>query len=204
MFALHPLQVETVAWASELKGVLCYFFVFAALWLYVRWVERPRAWMYGLSFVAFVAALLSKPAAVTLPLLAWLLDYYLRRDVKAATRSLGWWLLPSIFLVWKTHNVQPVEAEILPFQQRIFLPGNALFWYAKKVFLSPFKLASDYGLTPQRLLASGFWFYAVGLMAPASLVVLWLQRKKYPLLFFAAAFASIAIVTGFGFSVVSL
>ena len=70
VFGVHPLHVESVAWVSERKDVLCAFFWFLALWLYV---SRARLVFVGL---AFAAGLMSKPMIVTLPFLLLLADYW--------------------------------------------------------------------------------------------------------------------------------
>jgi tetratricopeptide (TPR) repeat protein len=73
IFAVHPLHVESVAWVSERKDVLCAFFWMLALWAYVRG-------NYVLVFLAFTLGLMSKPMIVTLPFVLLLLDFWpLRR-----------------------------------------------------------------------------------------------------------------------------
>ena len=76
LFALHPLHVESVAWVSERKDVLCTFFWLLTLWAYVAYVRRPGWRAYTLLLVAYIAALLSKPMAVTLPFVLLLLDVW--------------------------------------------------------------------------------------------------------------------------------
>jgi protein O-mannosyl-transferase len=82
LFALHPLRVESVAWACERRDVLSSMFALLALLAYARYVRwskannsRSKAW-YGLALAAFAAGLMSKPMVVTLPLLLLLLDYW--------------------------------------------------------------------------------------------------------------------------------
>src|SRR5262249_14586270 len=67
VFALHPLRVESVAWISELKDLLCCGFWFVALLAYADWVEHRTRARYALVVTTTVAALLAKPMAVTLP-----------------------------------------------------------------------------------------------------------------------------------------
>ena len=76
LFAWHPLHVESVAWVSERKDVLCAFFWMLTLGCYVRYAERPSAGRYVFTFGAFALCLLSKPMAVTLPFVLLLLDYW--------------------------------------------------------------------------------------------------------------------------------
>ena len=75
-FALHPLHVESVAWAAERKDVLSGLFFFLTLWLWLNYVDRPAIWRYLLMAFAFACGLMSKPMVVTLPLVAVLLDVW--------------------------------------------------------------------------------------------------------------------------------
>ncbi len=76
LFALHPLRVESVAWASERKDVLSMFFGMATLYAYAFYVEDKKISKYFLCLLLFVLSLLSKPMLVTLPFILLLLDYW--------------------------------------------------------------------------------------------------------------------------------
>jgi hypothetical protein len=80
LFAVHPMHVESVAWAIERKDVLSVFFGILTLFTYVRWVENPGRKRYLTMTAVFLLSLLSKPTLITLPFLLLLLDYWpLRR-----------------------------------------------------------------------------------------------------------------------------
>lgn len=94
LFALHPLHVESVAWAAERKDVLSACFFFLTLLLYSRYVEARRnksassVTIYLLTLLSFVLGLMSKPMLVTLPVIMLLLDLWpLRRLDTAPTLS---------------------------------------------------------------------------------------------------------------------
>jgi protein O-mannosyl-transferase len=76
VFAVHPLHVESVAWISERKDVLCAFFFILTLWAYVRYVERPSALRYLIMLVSFACGIMSKPMVVTLPFVLLLMDVW--------------------------------------------------------------------------------------------------------------------------------
>jgi Tfp pilus assembly protein PilF len=76
LFLVHPLHVESVAWASERKDVLCAFFSLLTIWAYVRFSARSSGRWYATSILLFIFALMSKPMAVTVPLLLLLLDWW--------------------------------------------------------------------------------------------------------------------------------
>jgi protein O-mannosyl-transferase len=76
LFALHPMNVENVAWVAERKSLLCMFFSLATVACYARYVRAPNRRRYFLLILAFALALMSKPMAVTLPVLLLLLDFW--------------------------------------------------------------------------------------------------------------------------------
>ena len=76
LFALHPINVESVAWVAERKNVLCTLFFFATLIAYCWYARRPD-WRRYLAFTGlFVLGLMSKPMVITLPFVLLLLDYW--------------------------------------------------------------------------------------------------------------------------------
>jgi Flp pilus assembly protein TadD len=76
LFALHPLRVESVAWAAERKDVLSACLYLAAAAAHVRHARRPGGGRYAAVLLLFALALLAKPMAVTLPLALLLLDFW--------------------------------------------------------------------------------------------------------------------------------
>ncbi|MBT3923624.1 MAG: tetratricopeptide repeat protein [Nitrospina sp.] len=76
LFALHPLNVESIAWISERKNVLSTFFWLLTLWAYIRYTEKPTIGKYGWVALFLALGLMSKPMLVTLPFVLLLLDYW--------------------------------------------------------------------------------------------------------------------------------
>ena len=76
LFGVHPLAVESVAWAAERKNVLSTFFAFLTIWAYLWYSQKPEWRRYVLIAILFAAGLLSKSMLVTLPLVLILLDYW--------------------------------------------------------------------------------------------------------------------------------
>ena len=99
LFALHPLHVESVAWASERKDVLSAFFFLLTVGAYAAYVEarrgsqdtatRPARWpalaFYLAALMFFTLGLMSKPMLVTLPFVLLLLDYWPLKRLSHAT-----------------------------------------------------------------------------------------------------------------------
>ncbi|NRA02364.1 MAG: tetratricopeptide repeat protein [Myxococcales bacterium] len=143
VFALHPLRVESVAWAAERKDVLSGFFWMLTLAAYAGYVRRPGIPRYLGLAAAFLLGLLAKPIVVTLPFVLLLLDYWpLERSQGVAGRSairrawplirekLPLFLIAGVFAV-VTLAVQPdvtlVDWEVLPLEARL---PNSLTAYA--------------------------------------------------------------------------
>jgi protein O-mannosyl-transferase len=109
IFAVHPLNVESVAWAAERKNVLSMLFLLLALWAYQRYVSKPSTARYGAVFLLFACGLMAKPQVITLPFLLLLWDYWPLRRLQFGspqagatgdrTRSLGWLLLEKVPLL---------------------------------------------------------------------------------------------------------
>src|SRR5437660_5221676 len=90
LFALHPLHVESVAWAAERKDTLSTFFGLLSLIAYVRYAEAPSVRRYAWTAITLALGLLAKPMLVTWPFVMLLLDYWPlgRFAGKSSTRRL--------------------------------------------------------------------------------------------------------------------
>jgi protein O-mannosyl-transferase len=93
LFALHPINVESVAWVAERKTVLSMFCLLLTLAAYGWYVRRPRIERYLLVCLLFALALAAKPMAVTLPFLLVLIDFW------PLQRVLAWGAPPERFTV---------------------------------------------------------------------------------------------------------
>jgi tetratricopeptide (TPR) repeat protein len=76
VFALHPVQVESVAWAAELKTVLSGLFFLLTIAAYIYYAKQPRAGRYILLLIVYSLCILTKPVVVTVPFVLLLLDYW--------------------------------------------------------------------------------------------------------------------------------
>ncbi len=76
LFALHPLNMESVAWVAERKNVLSTLFWLLTIWAYVSYVKKPGWQRYLGVMGAFVLGLMAKPMLVTLPCVLLLMDYW--------------------------------------------------------------------------------------------------------------------------------
>jgi len=88
LFALHPLNVESVAWLAERKTVLSTLFLFSAIYTYLHYTEKKKKWQYALILCLYAFGLMSKPSILTFPVLLLLLDYWpLKRFERSAVNN---------------------------------------------------------------------------------------------------------------------
>jgi Tfp pilus assembly protein PilF len=89
LFALHPINVESVAWLAERKNVLSTFFWMLTLMTYVVYSERPNFSRYLLTLTAFAFGLMCKPFLVTLPFVLLLMDFWPLERIRIAALRPG-------------------------------------------------------------------------------------------------------------------
>jgi Tfp pilus assembly protein PilF len=87
LFAVHPLNVETVAWVAERKSVLSTFFFLLAIGAYGLYVRRPTVVRYAGVFFLFALGLMAKPMIITLPFVLLLLDYWPLERIPVSSRG---------------------------------------------------------------------------------------------------------------------
>jgi tetratricopeptide (TPR) repeat protein len=121
LFSLHPTHVESVAWISERKDVLCAFFFLATLLAYA-WYVRKLSWKrFAWVTCGFACALMSKPMAVTLPFVLLLLDYWPLRRITFSTETRTYWL-PSLAKLcaekWPLFLMAAISSVLTFFAQR--------------------------------------------------------------------------------------
>lgn len=76
LFAIHPIQIESVAWVSERKNVLSTFFYLLCVLSYISYVKEQKFGKYILFILFYILGLMSKPMMVTMPFVLLLLDYW--------------------------------------------------------------------------------------------------------------------------------
>lgn len=198
LFAIHPLQVEPVTWVTGRKDVLSGLFSLLALFAYVRWSRLPRPRTYLLASTAYLVALLAKPAAVAVPLMALALELFLLKNSRRRTvLALLPWVLLAVVWMGVTKQAQP-PAEYsdpdVPVWQRPFVAADALIFYLHKLVL-PAALVAIYDRTPSNVLAASRWVYAAPLV-PLALVLLLARSSALLRTAGALVFAGILPVLG--------
>ena len=190
LFAVHPLQVESVAWISASKIPLYTFFTLLALLSYIRFVSAQKTGFYLSSFLFFLCAFGSKEQSIVLPATLLLLDWVLRRNCIHAG-SINWaplilekipFILFALFAALFTQVNQSMEYSQVagfPFGQRLVFTCYSLVIYAKR-FLLPANLMYLYPFP----ISSGDDLPALYLIYPiviaTTLILLCIYIKKIP------------------------
>jgi len=199
LFAIHPLQVESVAWMSGLKDVLGSMFALIALWCYVQFAlsdagvnlctnhdsteegepltANARYGFYAAGAFFLILGMLSKPSVMTLPVIAGCIDrLLLRRSWRDAIVSAGIWQIVIMPLMWIAQFAQPATGvPQSPLWARPLIAFDSIAFYIGKLIL-PMHLAVDYGRTAQRVIDSGVMWWTM--LVPLALGAVVLLARK--------------------------
>ena len=166
-WAVHPIQVEVVAWATGMKDLLSSFLALWAIWLYLRTAreQKPplstrKAYMlYSTAGVILLLATTAKPGIIGVPLMVIALDWLLlERPLKRVLLCALPLLIAVIPSTIITALVQPATGiDPSPAWTRPLIAGHALAFYLQKICW-PDAFTSDYGLAPKRVML-GMWVY---------------------------------------------
>jgi protein O-mannosyl-transferase len=161
LFGIHPLHVESVAWVSERKDLLCSFFFLGSLVVYLTYLKTRGMRFYFLSLFLFLLSLLSKSMAVTLPLVLVLCDYLLDRkfDRKCLIEKIPFLVMAFIFVIIASFALRSSGMvylkSSLSFFKNIFIMSEVLTSYFSKLIL-PIKLSCSYPFIKE---IGGVWSY---------------------------------------------
>lgn len=161
IFALHPLNVESVAWVSELKNLLSTLFFLLTCLSWLEYRQTQRQLFHALSCLTFLLSLLSKSSTCVLPALLWLYELTLRPTLSPAkkvnfTQELKHWLtlfLPlsliavilTGFFIWAEQAMQSkIQFQLeYPWSDRIAVALQS-YWFALQKLFVPLDLMMIY------------------------------------------------------------
>jgi protein O-mannosyl-transferase len=204
LFGLHPLHVESVAWVSERKDLLCAFFYLNSIIMYINYVDhiryskRERIHKYPLSrfiekhylftFGFFILALLSKPMAVSLPIILLILDWYpfnriysLKTFRSALSEKLPFLILCLIssILTIQAQNAERALSSLasIPLSMRALVAAQALSAYLGKMIL-PLNLIPFYPYPKSGSLLPFQYISAIALVLGITVVCAAVVKKR--------------------------
>jgi len=190
LFALHPLNVDSVAWVAERKNVLSTFFWMLTMLIYAYYSKQPNPYRYLLTFFCFALGLLAKPMLVTLPFVLLLLDYWplgrLRRPTtpspfRLVLEKVPFFVLSGVVIYLSASSLQDskiiISMKAVPMKLRM---ANALVSYVSYIgkMIWPRDLAVHYpypDMVPIWKAASAGLF----LVLVSMVVLLAIKRKPY-------------------------
>jgi len=201
LFAIHPMHVESVAWISDRKDLLCTIYFVGALCTYLAYIKKSGTKLYAFTFLLFIAALLSKAMAITLPFVLLLIDHFKGRKItqKVIIEKVPFLILSIIFgyisVLSQKSNDALGDIGALSIIDRLAFSGYSLVMYIVKLVW--FKGLSAFYNYP--LLENGSYpmlYYIVPLVL---LVLIWLlfrmkERRKLIIFSFGFFFITIALV----------
>ncbi|HXR04682.1 MAG TPA: tetratricopeptide repeat protein [Verrucomicrobiae bacterium] len=183
IFALHPVQVESVAWVSELKNTLSGVFYLGAALVYLGFDRDRRRGSYALALGLFLLGLMSKTVIATLPAVLLVIFWWQRgklswrRDVVPLIPFFVAGVVAGLFTAWVERKFGGAQGSEYDFSvvERVLIAGRAIWFYLGKLFW-PANLIFVY---PRWQVSGAAWwqylFPATAVLLPGAL--LWLQRQ---------------------------
>jgi tetratricopeptide (TPR) repeat protein len=185
LFGIHPMRVESVAWATERKDVLYAVFYMAALLSYLKYLDKRNAFFLVLTTFLGGLSMLAKPMALSLPLILFLLDWFKGRGInrRAILEKVPLGLLVGgiTWMTYSAHARVPGESVI---QSALIWPWTFVFYLRQFIF--PFLSVPIYRL--QKPVTIVNYEYALSLAVLAVLIFSAFRFRKHKWFLFAVFF----------------
>jgi tetratricopeptide (TPR) repeat protein len=199
LFALHPLNVESVAWLAERKTVLSALFLLGAIYTYLHYIEKKKKWKYALTLCLYALGLMSKPSILIFPALLLLLDYWpLKRFERSAANnyeSASIFSKPrDRFIFFCQSAVGSIIKEKLPF---LILSMLSLLVTMASVSYSRFLVTNELVSFYLRIYnyVVSIILYLRNIAWPIDLSIFYPFPKSFILLYFLVALSAIVLIT---------
>ena len=185
LFAVHPVNVESIAWSSAVKALIYGFFYLSGLLFYIRYIQTFRLKYYLIVIFCFFSSFLGKEQAVTFPLLLLVIDWYTNRDMKNLdiwNEKLLFFILSLFFgLITILSQGGGNAATTYPLTQRLALACYTLFEYFMKcIFPVQLNYLYPFPMLPGETLPNKLFVYPVILLCLFSWIMAY--RKNEDLL----------------------
>ena len=197
LFGIHPLHVESVAWAAELKDLLYTFFFLASYIFYLKYLKDPQKKYYVFALFLFLISLLSKAMAASLPLVFILTDYFKGRKINlnSLAEKAPFFLLAIAFGIVAVYAQQSSGATALTnftFPQHLLFASYGFISYLFKLLL-PLNLSSFY---PYPLKSEGIpvEYYAYFLLSVILVAYTIYSRRFTKRIIFGIGFFTITVL----------
>jgi len=200
LFAIHPMHIESVTWVSERKDVLYTLFFLLSIDFYIKYLKNNQKIIFLFyAFVFFVLSLLSKSAAVVLPVLLLFISYYFDKRLlfKRILLLLPFFVLSIIFGLLAIETQTPAIAtnigEKYVFYERILLVFYAITFYITR-FIFPYNFSPLHPYPHTQYLPLSLPFYIAPLIILGLIITYFFVSKPFKrILFFGFGFYIITI-----------
>lgn len=168
LFAIHPIQVESVAWIAEQKNLWCFFFMMVALHSYLDFELKGQRKDYLKTILFFIAAMLCKCVAVCFSVVPLLYAWWQRGSISSKNiRRATSFVLIGLFFIARPMLNESIGASRYPlnllFLERVVLAGKNFFFYVKQI-VWPWKFLTAYPAWDLRVDRWWNWVFPVGVL----------------------------------------
>jgi tetratricopeptide (TPR) repeat protein len=187
LFGLHPLHVESVAWIAERKDLLCALFYLLSVIMYMSYRSHKTYRTYFLTLCFFVLALLSKPMAVSLPVVLLILDWHPFQRIQSLKTLLAvvieklpfvaLSLISSVLTILAQRAGGATELQPASFSTRLLVAAKSLVVYLWKMIM-PLNLIPLYPYPKNVSLLSPEYFLPIVLVAGITVSCLLAVRRQ--------------------------
>jgi Flp pilus assembly protein TadD len=205
LFGIHPMHVESVAWITERKDVLYALFYFSALIFYLRSIDEGKRKYFWFAFLFFILSCFTKSAAVTLPLVVVLIDWYKQRkfDRQLIIDKIPFFALAFLFGIISILSQISMASgntmgDVYSIYQRPFLAIYAIVFYLSK-FVAPIHLSAlhMYLRTVEGNLPSFYYYSLIPFLILS--VIIWRIKVFKKEILFGVGFYLAAIILNLHF-----
>jgi len=194
LWAVHPMRVESVAWAAERKDVLFSFFFLISLISYLYYLNKKEQKYYIMSIAAYIVCLLPKAQGLMLPFVLIAIDYFLDKkiNIKSLINKIPYFIIFTIFFIIlftgevKYNRMTDIANNTL-FKNFLYANFGLIFYFLKFIF--PFRLSACYPLPDK------YWgthmqilLYSAPFIVLISAILIFMTRKSGKKIIFISLF----------------
>lgn len=202
LFAIHPMNVETIAWISAVKALIYGFFYLLGLLYYIQYIQTQKIGYYIAVMACFIASFLGKEQAVTFPIALVIIDWFTNRNLKSSiiwNEKLIFFIMALFFgLVTILSQGNGGQGTTYPLWQRLVFACYALIEYiTKSLFPIQLNYLYPFPILPGEALPVRFYIYPILIACLSGWIFLY-RKNKYLIvgimLFIANLITSIHII----------
>lgn len=200
LFAMHPLQVESVAWISSMNILLATTFSLFSIMFYLRYSRKQDSsnrnqknpiYFYYAGTISFILGCLTNPAIIFLPFAILIIEKLVPKEYsffaprKPMMPLIFWMFIALPFFIW-TLNLQNYSVANVSIFKRPLIAADAFTFYLYKILL-PINIGPDYGHAPNKIFSQ--WWGYIAWLTPVAIFTSLLYWKNKIRAWVAAGFS---------------